>query len=138
MKDIEEQSIENVYVMYHEPIINMSVDDIRNLLSENNDIQVLVDTFAAVHNKAWWVEDDVYDFEEGTEEYKKACEIKDEWFRLMDELLEKIFCIIRSEGVIIPEANQNEIIAPFMEKYGYFDGNGWWIKKNEQKGETKK
>ena len=34
--------------------------------------QELVDAFAGAFNKFWWVEDDVYDYEEGTEEYENV------------------------------------------------------------------
>ena len=132
MDNIENENEFPYYVMMSEPIPDMSVEDIRNWFAENNDEQGLATAYAVVHNKAWWVEDDVYDYEEGTEEYKKACQITDEWFALMDELVEKIFDILRSEGVDIPETGQIKVLAPFMERYGYFDGNGWWIKKDEE------
>lgn len=117
------------YVMMSEPIPNLSTEDVRNWLDENNNEQNLATAYALAHNKAWWVEDDVYDYEEGTEEYKKACQITDEWFSFMDELGERILDILRSEGVEIPETGQIEVLEPFMKRYGYFDGNGWWIKK---------
>ena len=33
-------------------------------------------------DKAWWVEDNEYDYEEGTAEYEQACRITDDWFEV--------------------------------------------------------
>ena len=117
------------FIMGSEPLPNLSVDDIRQWLTEHTDKQSIIDAYAAVHNKAWWIEDNEYDYEEGTTAYTYACEQTDAWFALMDELLEIIFGYIRDEGIIIPEKGYNTVLAPFMEKHGYNDGNGWWMKK---------
>jgi len=51
----------------------------------------------------------------------------------MDKYTDMIFTFIKAEGKTIPEKGQIEVLAPFMKKFGYIDGNGWWIK--ESKGE---
>ncbi|MGN1306252.1 MAG: hypothetical protein ACI4V3_01115, partial [Faecousia sp.] len=35
----------------------------------------------------------------------------------------------RSEGVSIPERAQIKVLAPFMERNGFQDGRGWWVKE---------
>ena len=109
-----------------------SVEEIRNWLKENTDTKSLAVAFALADDKSSAVSFDVDDYEEGTEKYKKACQIEYEWFSLEEELKERIFDILRSEGVEIPETGQIEVLEPFMKRYGYFDGNGWWIRKNEE------
>lgn len=47
----------------------------------------------------------------------------------MDEYKERIFEILIHEGISIPETKQIEMLAPFMKRNGYIDGNGWWIKE---------
>ena len=119
---------ENFMVMASEPHPNITPEDIRSrfhgCLSEKD----LADAFAVCSNKFCWVEDNVYDYEEGTPEYEQAKAITDEWCELMDEYEEQIFVILRGEGIDIPERGQIIVLTPFMEKHGYKNGNGWWIK----------
>lgn len=120
---------ENFVVMGGEPYPNVTPEDIRSRFHGHLSEQDIADAFAVCSNKFWWVEDNVYDYEEGTPEYKKAQAITDEWCGLMDEYEEQILSILRSEGVEIPNRGWITVLALFMERYGYKDGDGWWIEK---------
>ena len=124
--------VENVVIMASEPCPNVTPEDIRSqfhgCLSEQN----LADAFAICSNKFWWVEDNVYDYEEGTPEHKQAQAITDEWCELMEHYEEQIFCILRSEGVEIPDTGRIAVLIPFMERNGYYDSNGWWMIKEKE------
>ena len=87
-------------------------------------LQIILNTglpplYAAASNKAWWVEDDIYDFEAGTPECDNAVAICKAWFAVMDEFKAEIHGILRSEGVEIPEKGQIVVEIPFMERNGY-------------------
>ena len=112
-------------------IPNMSASEIRTYFSDKKTEKDLADAFAITSNKFWWVEDNEYDYEEGSPEHKKACAITDEWGKLMDEYKNEIFEIIKNEGVAIPTTGQIEVLKLFMERFGYADGNGWWIKEEK-------
>ena len=114
-------------IMGSEPIPGWEPEEIREWYDQHHDETGLAQAFAATSNKFWWVEDNEYDYEEGTPEHQEACRITDSWGELMDKLKEEIFVILRSEGVVIPERGQNAVLSPFMERNGYYDGNGWWI-----------
>ena len=118
-----------MFIMSQEPVPNMNVSDMRTYFADKKTEKDLADAFAIASNKFWWVEDNEYDYEEGSPEHKKACTITDEWDSLMDEYKEKIFEILISEGVVIPKTGQIEVLKPFMARFGYIDGNDWWIKK---------
>ena len=122
-------SNQDFFIMGSEPLPDLSVDDVRQWLTEHTDKQSIIDAYAAVHNKAWWIEDNEYDYEEGTTAYAYACEQTDAWFTLMDELQEIIFGYLRDKGIPIPEKGYHKVLVPFMEQHGYNDGNGWWVKK---------
>ena len=97
-------------------------------------IQELVDVFVAVHNKFWQFADGEYDYDEGTEDYKKACAITEAWGELMDSLEKKVFEVAKKEGLLAErQENSGTIkqIEDFMKKYGYRDGRGWWIRIKE-------
>lgn len=84
--------------------------------------------YARGENKFWWAEDEEYDFEEGTEDHKRAVENAHFWSALADKLREQIFEILRAEGVEIPAAGQIVVLKSFMKRNGFLDGHGWWIK----------
>lgn len=41
----------------------------------------------------------------------------------------QIFDVLRKESAENPYTGRIVVLIPFMEKNGYFDGNGLWIKK---------
>lgn len=123
---------QQTYVMSSDPCAELSVEDVSELIEKIKTEKELADLFSVSNNKAWWVEDDVYDYEEGTVEYQKAYAKMNQWFAIADELKEKIFAILREEGISIPESGQISVLLPFMERNGYFDGNGWWIPREEK------
>ena len=108
---------------------DISVHDIREWLAHNNSIQNIVDAYVVVEEKYVYVEDDVYDYETDTVDYDNACLIADEWFLRMDELQKLIFDAMKSEGYDLPDKGHYYAMIPFMKRFGYRDGNGWWIKE---------
>ena len=120
-----------IVCMGRDPSPNMTPDDLRAWFKSHQTEQGLATAFARASNKAWWVEDDVDDYDPGTPEYEKAVNISDSWFDVMEEFLERIYIILRSEGVSIPEQGQVAVQIPFMERNGYSYGCGWWVKKEE-------
>ena len=117
-------------IMAEEPAKNLSPAEIEAHYVNLRSPQDLADAYAITHNQFWWVEDDCYDFEDGTPEHQAACAITDQWSNLMSQYLAQIFALLQSEGVAIPDSGQNAVLQPFMEKYGYTDGNGWWVKRD--------
>ena len=124
-------NMNDIVIMASDPIPNKTPTDVRNYFAERKTEKDLADVYAISHNKFWWVEDDVYDYEEGTPEYEAARVIVDEWGALMDEYEERIFMVLRSEGITIPKTGRIKILEPFMKRNGYRDGNGWWIKDKD-------
>ena len=124
-------NMNDIVIMASDPIPNKTPTDVRNYFAERKTEKDLADAYAISHNKFWWVEDDVYDYEEGTPEYEAARVVVDEWGALMDEYEERIFVILRSEGIEIPKTGRIKILEPFMKRNGYRDGNGWWIKDKD-------
>ena len=118
-------------IMGGDPAPGFTIEKMRVLAKLASTEREIAYTFATVSNKAWWVEDNKYDYEEGTEEHNKACRIIDEWFEVSNILKEKIFKILRSEGVSIPDKGQIAVLSPFMERNGYRDDQGWWVKTSE-------
>ena len=119
---------EGIVVLGSEPIPGWEPEEIEEWYSHNHTEAGLAQAFAATSNKFWWVEDNEYDYEEDTPQYRGACMITDVGYDLMDKLQGEIFDIMRSEGISIPERGRIKVLVPFMERNGYCDGNGWWIR----------
>ena len=85
-----------------------------------------------VENKVWWIEDEEYDYDVGTLEYKQAKKKTDLWLSFADELRNRIFDILRAEGVEITEKGQIAVLEPFMERNGFKDSQDWWVKIDKE------
>lgn len=126
MKDIV--LTENTFVMCRNPLPNLATESIEQAIGKIETESELATLFTAVENKMWWIEDEAYDFNEETEEYKKIKQKIDLWFALADKLRNRIFDILRTEGIEIPDTKQISVLEPFMKRNGFKDGQGWWIK----------
>lgn len=122
---------EDTIVMASEPMPDCTPDELRAWYEGHNSERDLAITYAAASNEFWWVEDNEYDYERETKEYQEARRITDSWGELMDELRQKIFDILRAEGVTIPEKGYNTVLIPFMERNGFRDGQGWWVRNKQ-------
>lgn len=125
---------ENAVILADEPLPDMSIEDMKMMISRIDSTQELVDVYAAVSNKAFYIVDDVYDYEEGSDEYKKACQRVDAWFDLMEQLEDKVMKQAESENLLEPKKTNSgtlKQIEKFMHKYGYKDGCGWWVELDE-------
>ena len=119
----------NIIVMSSEPYLDVTLEMVETAAKECETELELATLFAIAENKAWWIEDEEYDFAEGTEEHRQAVEKTELWFALADKLRKRIFCILQSEGVEIPSTGQITVLEPFMKRNGYKNGQGWWVKK---------
>ena len=120
--------LEDITIMAEDPAKNLTIEYAKersHIVWEESDIAEL---YANVDNRAWWIADEEDDYEEGTTEYQMARETTDKWFAVKKILREKIFDILRGEGVLIPKTGQIEVLCPFMERNGYKNCAGWWIK----------
>ena len=119
-----------MYIMASDPTQGISASEIETYFADKQSAQDLADAYAITHNVFWWVEDNEYDFEEGSSEHKAACLITDEWGSLMKQYQSRILDVLRREGIEIPDAGQVVVLKPFMRKYGYEDQSGWWVKES--------
>ena len=128
-----EDDEEGIIIMGGDPAPDLTAEYAVKAAEEIETEEELAALFAQVENRLWWVEDAIYDFEEGTEERKRSEEITDFWLSLEGKLRNRIFDILRAEGVEIPATRQIVVMKPFMKRNGYIDGRSWWIKAENQK-----
>ena len=127
-----ENNQKDMLILMEEQFQDITPAVMRNYLLQKQTEQGIADAYAIAHNKFWWVEDNRYDYEEGTSGFIKACAITEEWREVLIASEEKIFDILRGEGVTIPKTGQILVLEPFMQRNGYYNGSGWWIKKRKE------
>ena len=120
---------EAIFIMAEDPTPEITPQDIKGQYSLPLAENELAEVFAITSNKFWWIEDIVYDYDKESPEYQQAKALVAEWHSLMELYEAQIFGILKSEGVFIPERGQIDVLIPFMERNGYEDCTGWWMKK---------
>lgn len=127
----EEMNSRSTAIMCGDSMQDVTIEEIQAEIPNIESTQQLVDIYVRVHNKFWLIEDDVYDYETGTEEYVKACAHVDNWKELMNQLEARVIASAENEGLLQERHENSGLISqmePFMKKYGYRDGQGWWVK----------
>lgn len=136
MQDLTWISVEDLFeegtvIMGGDPLPDRSLEDMWVIAKNYSTTQELVDAYAGAHNKFWWVEDDQYDFEEGTEEHIKTRAVTEAWEQVLNYLEERVITCAIEEGLFAerqPNSGLVKQMEAFMEKYGYRDGRGWWVR----------
>jgi hypothetical protein len=134
----ELQNMDRIYIMASEPLEGRSIEEMQELAEKTTDTETLANLYAAVCNEFFWIEDNEYDFPQGTPEYAEAIQITDQWGNLMDELEARLMQIAAEERLLLPEESVSwrlNRIERFMKKYGLVNVGGWWVKetlKNEE------
>ena len=128
---IEELFPEGVIILSGDPMPDKTAEQMRLEIAEISNTQELVDAYVQVHNKFWYIEDDLYDYKNVSEEYNRFRKIVDVWEEIMDSLDERVMASAKEEGLLAerqPGSGTVKQLEGFMSKYGYRDGGGWWIK----------
>ena len=129
---IETPFPKNVTVFLRDPMPGKNIDEMKQEIADIKTAQELVDAYVNIHNKFWFIEDDFYDYDEGTEKYEIAYKNVAAWGDMMQELDKRVMEAADQEGLLAEkQPNHGTIrqLKAFMDKYGYRDSCGWWIKK---------
>ena len=130
-KNIDDFLEDGGVLMCGEPAPDLIIEKMRVLAESASTEQDIADAFAVASNKAYMSEDAEYDYEEGSSEYVQACKATEDWFEVSDKLQDRIINILKAEDRSLPNAGRIESLYPFMERNGYRDGRGWWIKDTD-------
>ncbi len=121
--------MENYLIIDKEPFVGYMPDDIRNWLIEHNQEADIACVMMIVHYMVGMLShlcDEVYD-----PWVKYAFE---EWYEIETELAEKIRDILSVENktkgtnYTLDGVGTYYLVKPFMERNGYRDSAGWWLK----------
>ena len=120
-------------ILAGDPLPDVTPEDIREEAAAARSVQELVDIYAAVHNKCGWIDDDLYDYEEGSAGYIEILTIVEAWGTLLRELEHRVTEVAEKEGLLIKDPGLGSIKQKelFMKAYGYRDGRGWWVRDDK-------
>lgn len=113
-------------------LMGATSNDIRALLEQDHSEKMLAASMAAVSNQTGYIHHDINDPDIDDTIREVIEEQFDTWWELERELVTRISNILICENpeIGIPEnTGYHFIIQPFMERNGYRDGSGWWIKE---------
>lgn len=134
MEDIPVDEMSDAVVMASEPMEGYAPDDIRRWLEVDDSDERLASAMAEEHNKTAWLGHDLDDNEYGAEGLERKEKEYDVWRTLEKELIEEISKRLENENAkmgtrnIIKGIGTYYIVKPFMERNGFIDGRGWWVK----------
>ena len=113
------------------------LEDLRQTFTENSTDKYLAEIFAKTSNQTGKLFHMVDDPESSFEENEKYLEESNLWWDFYIELFEEIKArLIKSNeengtAYVTEDASFRKIATPFMERHGYRDGCGWWIKQED-------
>ena len=107
--------------------------DLREWLIANNTEHNIAVALAQSNMKKGWLMHDLCDPD--TTDLPRVRLAYNEWRELYEELHARIFSIMEKENDLgvashnLSETRGHYVIMPFMERNGYRDGSGWWVRK---------
>lgn len=130
--DSRENEEEDIYILEFEPLKGFTPYDVRQWLQKNTEESALAIALSLVHNKTGLMGHEL-------DETDNACfeKVYEEWWTLEKELYAKIIKILEEENLKkqashkISDKGLHHVVLPFMERNGYRDETGWWIKLQE-------
>ncbi len=126
---------EKTIVMAEDPLPNMSSDEVRLLFEKVDNNYDLALIYAVVFNKVGWDADDIDDYERGTPKYINFLNKFKKWESLLNEITDRVIIEAEKEKLLISKDKEKGLffrLEPFMNKYGFINGNGWWILEEDE------
>ncbi len=129
------ENYSDIVAMASEPLKGYTLETMREILARYNTDDAVADIMAAVSNKTGWIGHDIGDPENDEEMNARIIAEHDAWWALEKELYAEIIRRIEEENrtkgtsYVTGGIGLYYIIKPFMERNGYQDGAGWWIRK---------
>ncbi len=123
-------------VMSEDPMPYLGVEDMRRDLGKIRSTPELIDKYATAHNKFWFMEDSVCEYKKHLDESGRLCHEAGEWAEIMNDLFNRVMEEADIEGFLYdlqPEKGYIKQISRIMDKYGYYDGDGWWLVRNDRR-----
>ena len=124
-----------IVIMASDPLKDYTPDIIREVLTRYQTDEAIADIMAVVANKTGCIGHDIDDPDNDEETNSRIIAEHNAWWVLEKELYAEIIRRLEEENrtkgtaYVTAGIGLHYIIKPFMERNGYRDGAGWWVKK---------
>lgn len=123
--------LESAVVLLEEPLKECKPADIKSILTQDHSDKTLAACFASVHNQAGWLAHDIDDEENDEETNNRIIAEFNEWWSLEKELVAEVEQRLGNTCQKKQDVGYHFKVKPFMERNGYRDGAGWWVKREK-------
>lgn len=123
--------LKSAVVLFEEPLKDYKPKDIKNILVDDQSDITLAACFAAVHNQTGWLAHDIDDGDNDKETNNRIITEFNEWWSLEKKLVAEIEQRLGNTCHKKQDVGYHFIVKPFMERNGYRDGAGWWVKREK-------
>ena len=120
----------DITIMDDDPLPYLGVEGMWKEVDKIRSMQELIDEYAAVHNKFWFMENNINNYEENTEECRRVCRECGEWAEIMNTLFHRVMEEGDKEGFLYdfqPEKRYIKQLTRIMGMFGFGDVSGWWL-----------
>ena len=122
--------MENALILTTEPFVGFRPEDLRTWLKSHCEDADLAAALAEVHNHTGCLG---HELDESNDKWLTYT--FEEWWALEKDLYEMVTASMRQANLCgkanydLEQKGLHYLVKPFMEKNGYQDGSGWWIKE---------
>lgn len=121
--------LKSAVVLFEEPLKDYKQKDIKNILADDQSDITLAACYAAVHNQTGWLAHNIDDDDNDEETNNRIITEFNEWWNLEKELVAEVEQRLGNTCRKKQNVGYRFIVKPFMERNGYRDGAGWWVKR---------
>ena len=127
-----------IIALCSEPLDGFSPTQVRSMFERYTSDDTVATILAGVSNEVGWLMHELDDPDNDEELVSTYRSLFDSWYALERDLVAEVIRRLEEENqttgtkYLTSGIGTHYIIKPFMERNGFIDGAGWWIKEHEE------
>lgn len=127
-----------IIALCSEPLDGFSPTQVRSMFERYTSDDTVATILAGVSNEVGWLMHELDDPDNDEELVSTYRSLFDSWYALERDLVAEVIRRLEEENqttgtkYLTTGIGTHYIIKPFMERNGFIDGAGWWIKEHEE------
>ena len=127
-----------IIALCSEPLDGFSPTQVRSMFERYTSDDSVATILAGVSNEVGWLMHELDDPDNDEELISTYRSLFDSWYALERDLVVEVIRRLEEENqatgtkYLTTGIGTHYIIKPFMERNGFVDGAGWWIKEHEE------
>ena len=127
-----------IIALFNEPLEGFSPVQVRDMFERYTSDDTVATILAGVSNQVGWLMHELDDPDNDNESVSAYRSVFHSWYALEQDLVKDVIRRLEEENqttgskYVTAGIGTHYIIKPFMERNGFVDGAGWWIKENEE------